>query len=254
MASNEGEAAKSRSFGGLRGGLLAGAIGLVVGGSAVALWANNRGAGAGREEIGRVVHEYLLENPEVIPEAMERLKEREVAQAVDANRAAFETPFAGAWAGAKDADVVLVEFFDYSCGYCRRSNADVDRLLAEDKKLKVVWRDWPVLGPDSEKAAQVSLAAAKAGRFQPYFTRLYALGRPSDRTIEQAAREAGVTPDMVQRVASSGEARAELGKNYQLAQAIQGSGTPIFVVGDKVLHGAVGYDRLKQAIADARKS
>jgi protein-disulfide isomerase len=254
MASSEGSPSGSQPFGGLRGGVLAGAIGILVGGSAVALWAKNEDAGAGREEIGRIVHEYLLEHPEVIPEAMERLQERELAQVVDANRAAYETPFAGAWAGAKDADVVLVEFFDYACGYCRRSNADVERLLAEDKKLKVVWREWPVLGAESEKAAQVSLAAAKAGRFQPYFERLYALGRPTERTIEQAAREAGVSAAMVQQIAASGEARAELSRNYQLAQAIRGNGTPVFVVGDKVLHGAVGYDRLKQAITEARKS
>ncbi|QAY79700.1 DsbA family protein [Sphingosinicella sp. BN140058] len=233
---------------------MAGVIGLVIGGGAVALWAQGNGGVGDRAEIEKVVHAYLLEHPEVLPEAMERLQEREAGQAVAANRAAYETPFAGAWAGAKDADVTLVEFFDYSCGYCRRSNADVARLLAEDKKLKVVWREWPVLGPDSEKAAQVSLAAAKAGKFHPYFERLYGLGRPTDRSIEQAARDVGVTAQMVQQLVSSGEARAELGKNYQLAQAVRGNGTPVFVVGDKVLHGAVGYDALKKAIADARRS
>jgi len=248
MASSEG------GSGGLKGGLIAGAIGLIVGGGAVALWANGGGGPANRGEIEQVVRAYLLEHPEVIPEAMERLQDRELAQAVNANRSAYETPFAAAWAGADDADVVLVEFFDYACGYCRKSNADVERLLAEDKKLKVVWREWPVLGPESEKAAQVSLAAAKAGRFRPYFQRLYALGRPTDQTIEQAAREAGVTPQMVQQVLASGEAQGELRKNYQLAQAVRGNGTPTFVVGDKVLHGALGYDALKQAIAEARKS
>lgn len=247
MASSDG------GSGGFKGGLIAGVIGLVIGGGAVALWAQGSGGVRDRAEIEKVVHAYLLEHPEVLPEAMERLQEREAGQAVAANRAAYETPFAGAWAGAKDADVTLVEFFDYSCGYCRRSNADVARLLAEDKKLKVVWREWPVLGPDSEKAAQVSLAAAKAGKFHAYFERLYGLGRPTDRSIEHAARDVGVTAQMVQQLVSSGEARSELGKNYQLAQAVRGNGTPVFVVGDKVLHGAVGYDALKKAIADARR-
>lgn len=252
MASDEGASRGAQPLSGLRTGLLAGAIGLLVGGGAVGLWAQRGGGGADREEIGRIVHEYLLEHPEVLPEAMERLQDREAAEFVDANRALYETPFAGAWAGAQDADVVLVEFFDYACGYCRRSNADVERLLKEDKKLKVVWRDWPVLGPDSEKAAQISLAAARAGRFRPYFDRLFALGRPTEGTIEQAAREAGITADMVGQVAA-GEVRAELGKNHQLAQAVRGNGTPLFVIGDTVLRGAVGYDKLKQAIEQARK-
>ena len=248
MASSEG------GFGGLKGGLIAGVVGVLIGGGAVTLWAQGSSGASDRAGIEKIVHAYLLEHPEVIPEAMERLQDREAAKAVDANRAAYETPFAGAWRGAKDADVTLVEFFDYSCGYCRRSNADVERLLGEDKKLKVVWREWPVLGPDSEKAAQVSLAAAKAGKFHEYFERLYALGRPTESSIEQAARDVGLTADMVQQVISSGEARAEVAKNYQLAQAVRGNGTPVFIVGDEVLHGAVGYDALKAAIAEARKS
>jgi protein-disulfide isomerase len=240
--------------GGVKRGLVAGVIGIVIGGAGMALWVQGRGGTASREQIGETVRAYLLEHPEVIPEAMQRLQEREAGKVVAANRAAYETPFAGAWAGAENADVVLVEFFDYACGYCRKSNADVDRLLAEDKKLKVVWREWPVLGPDSERAAQVSLAAAKQGRFRDYFNRLYALGRPTESAINQAAAAAGVSPQGIAALANSAEARNEFGKNMQLAQALNASGTPTFVVGDRVLHGAVGYDTLKQAIEDARSS
>jgi len=253
MASVEADATKS-GHSGLRTGLLAGAVGLLVGGAAVAVWSDARGGGASRAEVGEIVRDYVLANPEIIPEAMQRVQEREAGKVVEANRAAFETPFAGAWAGAADGDVVLVEFFDYACGYCRKSNADVDRLLAEDKKLKVVWREWPVLGPDSERAAEVSLAAAKDGRFRDYFHRLYALGRPTESAINQAAAAAGVSPQRIAEVAASAEARDELSKNYRLAQAVSGNGTPLFVVGDKVLHGAVGYDALKHAIAEARES
>ncbi|TFI57017.1 DsbA family protein [Sphingomonas parva] len=240
--------------GGVKTGLAAGVLGIVIGGAAMALWVQGRGGTASDEQVGETVRAYLLEHPEVIPEAMQRLQEREAGKIVSANRAAYETPFAGAWAGAQDADVVLVEFFDYACGYCRKSNADVDRLLAEDKKLKVVWREWPVLGPDSERAAQVSLAAAKEGRFRDYFHRLYALGRPSESTINQAAAAAGVSPQRIAEMAGSAEAKNELGKNFQLAQALNASGTPTFIVGDRVLHGAVGYDELKKAVGEARES
>ena len=238
---------------GLKSGLVAGAIGLAVGAGAVALWTQGRPVGD-REQVGEIVREYVLAHPEIIPEAMQRLRDRDMAKVVGANRTAYETPFAGAWAGAKDGDVVLVEFFDYACGYCRKSNADVARLLAEDKKLKVVWRDWPVLGPDSERAAFTSLAAAKEGRFHDYFERLYAAGRPTARSIEAAAAAAGVSPQRIAEVEASTEARNELGKNHQLAQALGADGTPTFIVGDRVLQGAVGYEALKQAIADARES
>jgi protein-disulfide isomerase len=228
-------------MGGWKAALAAGVVGALI------------GAGAMAAASGSLVRHYLLEYPEVIPEAMQRLRDRETAQVLSQNRAAFETPFAGAWAGAKDGDVVLVEFFDYACGYCRKSNADVDRLLAEDRKLKVVWREWPVLGPDSEAAAQVSLAVAKAGRFKPFHDALFASGRPSPAAVDRALQAAGVRPDAVAQAKGSQAAAQELSRNYQLASAVRGTGTPVFVVGDRVLHGAVGYDVLKEAVAEARR-
>jgi protein-disulfide isomerase len=197
---------------------------------------------------GPIVRSALLNDPEMIAEGYQRLQEKQLAKIVSGNRAAFETPFAGAWAGARDGDVVLVEFFDYACGYCRKSNADLDRLLKEDRKLKIVWRDWPVLGPDSETAAKASLAAAAAGRFKPFHDALFAAGRPTADAVAAAQRAAGVTPG-----APPKEATDELSRNYDLARAVAANGTPTFIVGDKVLRGAVGYDVLKAAVADARE-
>jgi protein-disulfide isomerase len=219
--------------------LLAALAGAAIGAGLMSLWS------------GHLVRSYLLENPEIIPEAMQRLQARESAQLVDSHRAALETPFAGAWAGAKDGDVVLVEFFDYACTYCRKSNPDVDRLLREDPRLKVVWREWPVLGPDSESAARVSLAAAKQGRFKPFHDRMFAAGRPTAQTIAQAQQALGIPAQAVEQVA--GAAQVELARNYEIARALNASGTPTFVVGDRVLQGAVGYDSLKAAIAEARE-
>jgi protein-disulfide isomerase len=223
-------------------------IGVLVGGGAVAL--SNRKSEQS-ELSGQLVRDYLLENPEVIPEAMQRLQDKQAARNISANRAAIETPFAGAWAGAADADVVLVEFFDYACAYCRKSNADIERLLREDPKLKVVWRDWPVLGPDSEAAARASLAAARSGRFKPFYDRLFAAGRPDSEALGQARSAVALTADL-----PTAEADRELAKNFQLARSLEATGTPTFVVGDKVLQGAVGYEALRDAVkaARARKS
>ena len=230
-----------------RASVLAGIAGIVIGGGAVALASGGGVPGTERARVEQIVKAYLLENPQVIPEAMEVLRQRETSKIVDANRAGFEAPFGGAWAGAENGDVVLVEFFDYACGFCRKSNLDVDRLLAEDKKLKVVWRELPVLGPDSQVAAEASLAAAKQGRFRQFHERLFAAGRPSAEAVAQVQQQLGVRARP-----GAEDVQTELEKNFQLARAINASGTPTFVVGDKVLQGAVGYEALKEAVAEAR--
>ncbi|HYE27931.1 MAG TPA: DsbA family protein [Allosphingosinicella sp.] len=216
--------------------LAAGLLGALIGGGAVA-WGSRQS-----------VRDYLLENPEILPEAMDRLREREAAKAVAGNREALETPFAGAWAGAADADVVLVEFFDYACGFCRKSNDDIDRLLREDPKLKVVWREWPVLGPDSEAAARASLAAARAGRFKQFYDRLFAAGRPTPEALARARSAIGLSGDI-----PIAEADRELSRNFQLARNLEATGTPTFVVGDQILQGAVGYEALREAVREARE-
>ena len=233
-------------------GLIGAAVGILIGGGAVALYQGNAGGGGSKGEMEQTIRAYLLEHPEVLREASERLQQKELGKAVSTQRAAFETPFAGAWAGAADGDVTLVEFFDYACGYCRKSNADVDRLLREDPKLKVVWREWPVLGQDSERAAVASLAAAQAGTYRKFFDTLFAAGRPTPDALARAQQAAGVSADAVAKLQASPVVRDELSKNYQLAQAIGATGTPTFVVGDEVLQGAVGYEALKEAVEKAR--
>jgi protein-disulfide isomerase len=233
---------------GWRTSLVAALGGLVLGGLGVFFYQTTYGTQApDRAATEAIVRDYILANGDILPEAMERLQARQATASVAQHRTALVTPYHGAWAGAADADVTLVEFFDYACGYCRASNADVERLLREDPRLKVVWRELPVLGPDSQSAAQVSLAAARQGRFREFHDRLFALGRPGQATVVQAAQGAGVqplppTPDM----------QAEISRNLEMARAIGASGTPTFVIGDRVLQGAVGYEALKAAVAQAR--
>ena len=246
------DASKGTALGGAKGWAVAAVGGLLIGGGAVALYSGAKDGASNRTEVEQTIRSYLLEHPEVLQEASQRLQQRELGKAVAANRAAFETPFAGAWAGAANGDVVLVEFFDYACGYCRKSNADVDRLLREDPKLKVVWREWPVLGADSERAALVSLAAARQGNYRQFFDTLFAAGRPTADALARAQAQAGVSAAAVAQLEASPAAREELSKNFQLAQSIGASGTPTFVVGDEVLQGAVGYQALKEAVEKAR--
>jgi protein-disulfide isomerase len=218
-------------------GLVAGLLGILIGGGAMLAF------------NGYFVRSYLLENPEILRDVATRLQEKEMAQAIGHNRVQLETPFHSAWAGAADADVVLVEFFDYACAYCRAANPDIERLLREDRRLKVVWREYPVLGANSEQASIASLAAARAGRFRQFHARLFATARPTEATIAAAQRSLGLAPGPA---ALTDEFRRELERNFDLARAVGATGTPTFVIGDRVLQGAVGYRTLREAIEAAR--
>ena len=225
--------------------LLAGIGGLLIGGLAVALYYGLRQPG--RAETEAIVRNYILDHGEILPEAMDRMQRREATAAVLQNRAVLERPYRGAWAGAENGDVVLVQFFDYACPYCHQINGDVERLIREDPRLKVVWREYPVLGPSSESAAVASMAAAEQGRWRQFHARLFALGRPTEAALQQALTETGVTTG-----ALTDAMRAEVTRNAEMARAVGATGTPTFVIGDQVLQGAVGYEALKTAIAQAR--
>jgi protein-disulfide isomerase len=197
----------------------------------------------------RIVRQGLLADPNILSDTIDALRDAQYAPVLATNRAAIETPFGSSWKGAAKPEVTLVEFFDYACPYCKASNPQVDRLLQEDKGLRVVYRELPILGPDSVTAARLSLEASKLGRFAQFHDALWAAGRPAPETNAAAAQAAGITP----APKSDPEIEAELKRNYQLAGQLGATGTPLFVIGNRVMNGAVGYDALKQAIAAARK-
>jgi protein-disulfide isomerase len=197
----------------------------------------------------KMVRDALLSNPEMIMEAGEALRDKQYASTLAPIRASLETPFHSSWKGAAKPEVIMTYFFDYACGYCRQSNPDIERLLAEDKGLRVIFRELPILGPASVEAARVSLAASKAGKFAQYHDALYAAGRPGADTIALAARAAGVPAQPANDPAQEAELRSNMG----LASQLGATGTPLFVVGDRVINSAVGYEELKKAVASARK-
>lgn len=196
--------------------------------------------------LEKVVRDYILDHGEILQQSIERLQTREMAKVIDANRALIETPYEGAWEGNPKGDVVLVEFFDYACGYCRASLPVIDRLLKEDPKLKVVYREMPVLGPDSTAAAELSLRVAKTGRYAEFHRAAY-VTRPDAAARAKLAKQFGVDP-----AAKDDKASEEIATNLQLQNGLRLTGTPSWVVGDKILAGAVGYDAIKAAIAEVR--
>eukprot|EP00873_Tetraselmis_striata_P043475 jgi/Tetstr1/463739/TSEL_000788.t1 len=176
-----------------------------------------------RGDVETIVREYLLENPEIIRQAFEELERRELA-AADAARAEAVSTVSDVLfnstrqveLGNPDGDVTLVEFFDYNCGYCKRAMADMMQLLQEDDKLRVVLK-----------------GANRASALE-------------------AAVNTGLKADAVETAMNDPEVRATIEEVYTLARRLGLNGTPAYVVGDEVLMGAVGYDRLKQGIEAAR--
>jgi len=196
-------------------------------------------------QFGARVRAYVMRHPEIIRDAAEKLRIAPV-------RAMIETPFAGAWAGNPQGDVTMVVFTDYYCPHCRAVSPEIDRLLASDRKLKVVWREMPVLGPGSYVAAAAALAAARQGKYYPFHRALFAGDRPDDNGIAAAAKAAGLAPASVAAGGGAPEVKREIRTNLEIARALSIDGTPFFVIGNRTYEGEIGYDRLVQAVADAR--
>ena len=222
---------------------------------AATFWLGGRfGGGMSKSEVETIVADYIRAHPEMIPEAFEAQRSKEMAKAVDAVRPALEKPYAGAWAGNADGDVTLVVFTDYACGFCRASVPDVDRLIREDKRLKVVFRELPIIAPQSRDAAIMALAAARQGKYDAFHHAMFAASSLDPSAIAAAAAKAGVVTDgSADATANEALFQREIDSNLALATQLQLNATPTWIVGDQLFQGQVGYDALKQAIAKARK-
>lgn len=211
---------------------------------------------------GQAIRAYLLDHPEILPEAMERLQARETAKAeqvqADAQRNVSQhlpqltKAYGSAWAGNPNGDVTVIAFMDYACGYCRASLPALEELLAKDPNVRVVYREYPVLGPESAVAARWALAAAEQGKFRAFHDALYAAGQPNLQNITAAVEKSGVDRSRAEAAARSPTVEQEIRANHKLGEQLAMTGTPSWVVGDKLLYGARDYDGLAQAVAAAR--
>lgn len=207
---------------------------------------------ADRAAMEQVVREYILANPEILPEAMENLRKRENAKQLSGVSSEVTKAFPGAILGNPEGKVTLVEFTDFACTFCRQSVADVDALIAANPDLKVVVRELPILSPASAVAARMALAAAEQGKYAAFHRAMFAAGQPTDAAIDAAARAAGLDMERAKRVAAAPHVEAELSNNLELARKLGFSGTPSWAIGDQLLSGALGRDALAKAIAEAR--
>jgi protein-disulfide isomerase len=217
-----------------------------------------------RQEIGGIVKDYLLKNPEILQEVMAELEKRQaeaqqVAQAgalKETRQAVLNAPHSYV-VGNPSGDVTLVEFFDYNCGYCKRALGDLRTLAKTDPKLRVVLKDFPVLGPDSVEASRVALAVKKqlqGEKLFDYHTKLLdSRGRVNGERALAVAKEMGLDIARLQKDMDSPDIRAALQENASLGDKLNLTGTPAFIIGDTVIPGAVGLEPLKQVVASVRQ-
>ncbi|MBA1158873.1 DsbA family protein [Microvirga mediterraneensis] len=216
-----------------------------------------------RKAIGEIAREYLLKNPEVLQEMMTEL-ERRNAEAQTRSQAEvlrtekntiFNSP-SDYVIGNPQGDVTLVEFLDYNCPYCKKAAADVKALITADPKLRVVLKEFPVLGPQSLEASRVALAARqqlKGDRLLEYHTRLMQMrGQVDGAKAKAVAKDMGLDIAQLDKDIESPSGRSVIEANALLADKLGLSGTPAFVIGDQVIAGAVGPEPLRQAIANVR--
>lgn len=228
---------------------------LLAGGLAGWLFESNRSQPAAPDNkaaIEQVVRNYILDHPEILPEAMDRLRDREMKKQLAGAADLVEAPFPGAVLGNPNGKITLVEFSDYACTFCRQSVADVEALIAANPDLKVVIRDLPILTPGSAEAARMALAAAEQGRYAAFHKAMFQTGRPDGQTIAVAAAAAGIDMVRARRVIAEPRIDAEIKKNMAFARQLGFDGTPSWVIGEALLSGAVGQKELAKAISEAR--
>ena len=214
-----------------------------------------------RQAIEGIIHDYLLNNPDVLIEAL-RSAEDKVNREADAkatkvlsDRASevFDNP-ATPVGGNPKGNVTIVEFFDYRCPYCKQVLPALQALLKEDHGLRFVYKEFPVLGPASVTAAHAALAAQRQGKYEAFHTAMMAAkGQITDDTIYKVAGSVGLDVDRLKQDMAAPEIEQELKANLALAEALNIRGTPGFIIGKKIVPGALDLDALKDMVAEARK-
>ena len=219
---------------------------------------------AQRKEIEAIIKDYLIKNPVVLRDAlteMERLQKAEEEQArlkaVADNAALIYNSPRQAVLGNPNGKITLVEFFDYNCGYCKKALDDLARLVKEEPELRVVLKDFPVLGPGSVEAAEIATALRsqfKGEKYWQYHQKLLALkGQVGKAQAIATAKELGADVGKLEKEVADPATRASIQEEMQIADALSLTGTPSYVLADDVVVGAVGYDTLKEKIANVRK-
>ena len=216
------------------------------------------------QEVEGIISDYLRKNPEIIVEALQVLRSREKHQKdIRRKRNILEAhekllnDEGSPVGGNQNGDVTVVEFFDYRCGYCKKVFSFIPTLLKQDPNLRFVFKELPILSPESEMAARAALVVWKFQKkkyFQFHKALMESRGNLSELHIRNIAEKQGIDTTRIREKMHSIEVNKMLSKNHELARILEIRGTPVFVIGDKFIPGAIDLPSIKKIISEIRKS
>lgn len=215
-----------------------------------------------KREMGDIIKEYLIQNPEVIREALQELERRQLAEANDKAKKTISERAKEIYQSEEDlvlgnakGEVAVVEFFDYNCGYCKRAIPEVEKLIESDKSVKVIIKEFPILGPGSIFAAKAAIASRLQSKYVEFHNALTAAeGVKDDSNVLEIAKQVGLDVEKL-KVDMESEAVADvIRRNYSLAEALSINGTPSFIIDDTLEPGYVSFDVLARHVASVHQN
>jgi len=214
---------------------------------------------AQKKEIENIVKQVISDNPELILNSVRKFQENQelkAAQSAEENLKDYKEFFAKKdlpMVGNPDGDVTIVEFFDFNCGYCKKAFEDVQKINNEDKNVRIVFMDMPILSPTSSKMASISLAAHKQGKyFEMHKDLMDYRGSQTDEAFFKLAEKLGLDMNKLKEDMKSADVQAFITKSKAMAQSLGIRGTPGFIIGEKVYPGYIGIDAMRKAVKEAR--
>jgi protein-disulfide isomerase len=212
---------------------------------------------AQKDAVEALIRDYIANHPDIVLEAVQSAQEKQSAtsakNAIAANRAQLYSDPTSPVGGNPHGDVTLVEFFDYRCPYCKEVEPSLEALLEEDGKVRIVYKEFPILGPASVYASRIALAARAQDKYDAFHRAMLGTkGTIDDAVVDRVATTAGIDMAKAKAALAGPAIDGIIQTNYALAQALAVEGTPAFVVGDTMLPGVVDIPTLKKLLADAR--
>jgi protein-disulfide isomerase len=215
-----------------------------------------------RSAVETLVRDYILQNPEIIVESLRgyeekhrQASEKEAREAIATSRDALEKDRTSPVAGNPQGDVTLVQFFDYRCGYCKKVVPAIQELLNTDKNIRLVFKEFPILGPDSVTASRAALAAWKIApdKYFPFHLALMEMrGEMNEARVLETAKKVGIDVGKLKAAMTDPAIKSAIERNIDLARTLQINGTPAFIIGGQLVPGAVDLATLREMVATAR--
>lgn len=217
---------------------------------------------AQRDAIEQLIRDTIANHPEIVMDAIKAAQSKSDAEAAAKaqkaladDRAQLVADPASPVGGNPNGDVTIVEFFDYRCPYCKEVEPSLEALIRQDPKLRIVYKEFPVLGPASVFATRMALAAREQGKYAAFHAAMMATkGEIDDGVVLKVAKSVGVDLEQAKAAMNAPAIDALIKRNYALADALDIQGTPAFIIGNTLVPGATDIDKLRQLVADARKA